>query len=1171
MNTVMRDQRSSVVRLSDKYELTGERAYLTGIQALVRLPMVQRQRDCAQGFNTAGYVSGYRGSPLGTLDLEMWRARKHLEAQHIRFAPGVNEDLAATAIWGTQQVNLFEGARYDGVFGMWYGKGPGVDRSADALRHANAAGTAGRGGVLAIAGDDHACKSSSLPHQTDQVFVAVGIPLLAPSCVQDILDFGIHGWAMSRFSGCWVALKTVSDVVESATSADIATDRIQVVNPGDFALPRAGLAIRYPDPPLDQEARLLNYKLPAAQAYARANGLDSLVIDSSRARFGIASAGKSYLDVREALDLLGIDAPAAKRLGLRVFKVGLVWPLERSRAVQFAAGLEEVVVVEEKRAFLEEQLRDALYALDDGRRPRILGKTDRYSGPADHPFLAAEGDHSPAKIALALGKRILRFAPTEELMARVSKLEERLSERFATSLGTVRTPFYCSGCPHNTSTRVPDGSRATAGIGCHAMATFIYPSTKMYSHMGGEGVHWIGQQPFVHAAHVFANMGDGTYFHSGSLAIRAAVAAGTPVTFKILYNDAVAMTGGQPVDGRISVTAIARQLLAEGVERIIIVTDEPEKYASATDLPGGVPVHHRRELDSLQRDLRQYRSVSALIYDQTCAAEKRRRRKRGAYPDPAKRVIINTAVCEGCGDCSAKSNCISIVPVATELGVKRAIDQSSCNKDFSCVNGFCPSFVTVHGGRLRKRTRTKLPADFTVPEPDKAGLKEPFGILIAGVGGTGIVTIGALLGMAAHLEGKVTSVLDMTGLAQKGGSVWSHVRIASDRDALHSARIPEGEADAVIAADLLVGGSRESLTRVRQGVTRILANNHGSITGEDVRAFAAEAESGDASVAHGGAAELAFAKRSIVTAAGEANVEFVDATTIATALIGDSIATNVFLLGYAYQRGWIPLKAESLLRAIELNETAVEGNKASFAWGRRMAIEPGAVLHEAGVERAESDSAGQSLESLIEHRAAYLRSYQNARYATRFVELVRRVSDRETEVCGAAGRLTEAVARNYFKLLAYKDEYEVARLHSDPRFLATIGDMFEGDWRLSFNLAPPSLTGPGSRRGPIAKRTFGSWVLVVFRVLARMKGLRGSWADPFKRLPDRRRERALILEYEALLQHLLDSLSPISRDKAAEIAALPDAIRGYGHVKERHIERTKEREKQVLAEFDAMA
>ncbi|MCL4801917.1 MAG: indolepyruvate ferredoxin oxidoreductase family protein, partial [Burkholderiales bacterium] len=889
------------VTLEDKYALERGAVYLSAIQALVRLPMLQRDRDARAGLDTAGFVSGYRGSPLGGLDVALARARPHLERHRIRFQPGVNEDLAATAVWGTQQVGLFPGARHDGVLAMWYGKAPGADRSGDVFRHGNAAGAARHGGVLLVTGDDPAARSTTVADQTDHLYKALGIPVLAPASVQDILDLGLHGFALSRYSGCWIALKCVADVVESSAVAAIDPGRPAIALPDDFAMPAGGLSIRYPDWMLEAEARLKQHKLYAAVAYARANALVRVTLDGPRARLGVAAAGKAYADLRQALVMLGIDEAAARDMGLRILKVDMPWPLEPDAVRRFAAGLEEILVVEEKRPLVEEQMKEQLYHRPDGARPRIVGKrADAGQWEPDPEWvIPPTGELSPAIVARALARRLLRFHPAEALRARLAALEAPAPAPAAA--GGPRPPWFCSGCPHNTSTRVPEGSRATAGIGCHSMAVWMDRNTSTWTHMGGEGVPWIGQAPYTETRHIFANLGDGTYFHSGHLAVRAAVAAKVPITYKILFTDAVAMTGGQPVDGELSVPAVTRQMAAEGVGRIAVASDEPGKYAGA-DLAPGTTVHHRDALDRVQRELRDWSiargAVSVLVYDQTCAAEKRRRRKRGAYPDPARRAFINTMVCEGCGDCSAQSNCLSIEPVETELGVKRRINQSSCNKDYSCLKGFCPSFVTVEGGTLRRgRAAAGAAADWpALPEPAQAALDAPYALLVTGIGGTGVVTIGALLGMAAHLEGKGASVLDVTGLAQKGGAVTSHVRFAARPGEIHAARIGDGEADAVLACDLVVANGADARSRMRAGRTRLVGNSAVAPTADFTlkQAIACTAEALEAD---------------LTGLLGAERVAFVPAARLAAALLGDAIATNLFMLGFAYQRGLVPVGA----------------------------------------------------------------------------------------------------------------------------------------------------------------------------------------------------------------------------------------------------------------------
>jgi indolepyruvate ferredoxin oxidoreductase len=1159
----------ATVSLDDKYTLERGPVFLTGTQALIRLLMLQRERDVRAGLNTAGFISGYRGSPLGGLDQALWRARPHLDSHHIRFQPGVNEDLAATAVWGTQQVGMFPGANYDGVFSMWYGKGPGVDRCGDVFKHANAAGTSPRGGVLALAGDDHAAKSSTLPHQSEHIFKACLIPHLNPASVQDYLDFGIHGFAMSRYSGCWIAFKCVTDVVESGASVIIDPTRITTKIPEDFTLPPGGLNIRWPDGILEQEARILDYKVYAALAYARANGLDRIVWDSPRARLGIITAGKSYGDVMSALSSLGITREVASDIGLRVYKVAMTWPLEPQGAKRFAEGLEEILVVEEKRQLIEYQIKEELYSLKEGARaPRVVGKFDdsgewsRSGGqPAGTWLLPAHYEHSPAMVAKAIAQRLEKLGMTRQLG---SQFRERLAfldfkEKILARprVTAVRQPYFCSGCPHNTSTRVPEGSRATAGIGCHFMAVWMDRNTATFTHMGAEGAPWIGQAPFTKEKHIFANLGDGTYFHSGLLAIRAAVAAKVNMTYKILYNDAVAMTGGQRHDGPLDPPMISRQIAAEGVKPIVVVTDEPDKYPKATDWAPGVTIRHRDELNAVQKELREMPGVSALIYDQTCASEKRRRRKRNEFPDPAIRAVINEMVCEGCGDCSVKSNCLSVEPLETEFGRKRAINQSSCNKDYSCVKGFCPSFVTVEGGRLKKGRSAAVSTDedFQVGEPNIPELENPYGILVTGIGGTGVITIGQIIGMAAHLEGKGVTVLDMSGLAQKYGAVMSHVQLAARAEDLSATRLDTGGASLVIGCDLVVSASTEAIAKMSSAGTRAVVNASVTPTAEFVRNPNWQLPGSDLQ------ADIRDTTQS---------AEFVAATELAGALLGDAIATNMFMLGYAWQKGWLPLSGSSLERAIELNGVAVEFNKQAFAWGRRAAVDaervrrialPAAVI-------PIDQHLSRSLEELVERRTKFLTGYQNAAYAERYRVLVDKTRSIEQQKIGTT-KLTEAVARYYAKLLAYKDEYEVARLYTDGDFKRKIEGMFEGDYRMVFHLAPPLLSRTDPLTGEPRKMRFGPWTFQLFRLLARLKGLRGTALDIFGYSSERKTERALIAEYEQDVERLLQGLTAQNHAIAVEIASLPEEIRGYGHIKARNLTAARTKREQLFAKFGA--
>ncbi len=1149
----------AAVTLDDKYVLESGRVYLTGVQALVRLPMMQRQRDAAAGLNTAAYITGYRGSPLGGYDQTLGQAKRFLERNHIKFQPGLNEDLAATALWGTQQVGLFPNPKYDGVFGIWYGKGPGVDRCGDPFKHANYAGTAAHGGVLCLGGDDHMAKSSTLAHQSEFAFVSAGMPVINPSSVQEYLDFGLHAFAMSRYCGCWVSFKVLAETVDTSASVHVDPHRVEIALPTDFELPPGGLSIRWPDDYLDQEKRLLYAKYPAAQAYWRANNLDRLVLGSPDAPFGIVTTGKSYLDVRQALDELGIDEELARHLGIAIYKVGLVWPIEPQGIRRFVEGKREVVVVEEKRSLMEYQIKEQLFNLEAARRPVLVGKTDEKG----QVLLQANAELTPVRIAQVLVERLGLEAMPERVRNRLAAMQRKTDRPVRNSGGIARIPYFCSGCPHNTSTKVPEGSMAMAGIGCHTLALFMDRQTSTFTHMGGEGATWVGVAPFTDTPHMFQNLGDGTYFHSGLLALRQAVAAKTVnITYKILFNDAVAMTGGQHHDGDLKPWIISQQVAAEGVGRIALVTDDPGKYPSGTPWAHGTTLHHRSELDQVQRDLRQWPGVSVLIYDQTCAAEKRRRRKRGQYPDPAKRMFINEAVCEGCGDCSVKSNCLSVVPVETEFGRKRAIDQSSCNKDYSCLNGFCPSFVTIEGGGLRKgkAMARKTPDDAgwpALPEPSLPVVQQqPYGMLITGVGGTGVVTIGALVGMAAHLEGKGCSVLDMTGLSQKGGSVISHVRIAQRPEDIHAVRIAAGDANALLGCDLVVAANADALSRVEQGTTRAVINTHETITGAFTR---------DPNLKFPGNT----LKLAIEAATGAGNADFIDAQAVATALMGDSIATNLFMLGFAWQKGLVPVGREAIERAIELNGAAIEMNKKAFLWGRRAAHDQAAVEKLAAPPAAieKPHHLSQNLDELVARRVRHLTGYQNAAYAKRYSDLVARV--RQVEAAKAPGMtgLGEAVARYYAKLLAYKDEYEVARLYTDGAFLQQLRSQFEGDYKVKFHLAPPLLAERDAKTGELQKQQFGSWMMGAFGLLAKLKFLRGTAFDPFGRTAERRMERRVIAEYETVIEELLGRLDHDNHALAVQIASIPEDIRGYGHVKDANLAKAKKKEAELLAAF----
>ena len=1184
------------VTLDDKYSLDYGHAFMSGVQALVKLPMLQQLRDKLQGKNTAGFISGYRGSPLGGYDQALWKAAKYLKERNIVFQPGVNEELAATAVWGTQQLGFAPPGtnRFDGVFGIWYGKGPGVDRTSDVFKHANMAGTTPLGGAIAIAGDDHISKSSTAAHQSDHIFKACGLPVFFPASVQEILDLGLHAFALSRYAGVWAGMKTIQEIVESSSSAMIDPERVQIKIPTDFEMPPGGVHIRWPDAPLDQEQRLFDYKWYAALAYIRANHLNYNAIESKADRFGMIASGKAYNDTRQAMMDLGLDDSTCQQLGIRLHKVGVVWPLEAQLTREFATGLQEILVVEEKRQVIEYQLKEELYNWRADVRPNIVGKfddTDNHQGgewsmpnPSANTLLRANADLSPALIAKAIAARVKKLGLDSDMLARIDArlavLQTKEQSLTTLVVNSERTPWFCSGCPHNTSTKVPEGSRAMAGIGCHYMALWMDRSTMGFTQMGGEGVPWVGQQLFTTDTHMFANLGDGTYFHSGLLAIRQSIAAGVNITYKILYNDAVAMTGGQPIGERPeghSVVQISQSMRAEGATKIVVVTDEPEKY-EAVKLAEGVTVHHRDELDAIQRQFRDIKGTTVIIYDQTCATEKRRRRKRGALIDPAVRVVINELVCEGCGDCSEQSNCMSVEPLETEFGRKRQINQSSCNKDFSCLNGFCPSFVTVEGGQLKKKSKaasagppqarqapsggsavrgaTSVGANSDaeknfnpfelgeIPEPVVPTLDTDhplWGIVVAGVGGTGVITIGQLLGMAAHIEGKGIVTQDAAGLAQKGGSTWSHVLISAQPGQICTTRVGTASADLIIGCDPIVTANKETMVRMQLGRTHVALNSHSAPT---------------ASFVHNGAWQNpgSACQAEIAKAVGDDAVGAFDADLAATKLMGDSIYANPMLLGYAWQKGWVPLGLQAMTRAIELNAVAIELNKTAFAWGRRAAQDLPAMqklfASSQVIAMPLPYGARQGVDELVAKRVEFLGAYQNAAYAREYEAFVRKVEQLES----ALGKtlLTQNVARYLFKLMAYKDEYEVARLHTDTAFLDKVGAMFEGDFKLNYHLAPP-LIARKNEKGELQKQKFGPWMLTAFKLLAKLKGLRGTAFDVFGRSDERRMERALIGEYKASIETLLINLTAENHASAVLVARIPEIIKGYGHVKERNV------------------
>jgi indolepyruvate ferredoxin oxidoreductase len=1129
--------RPSTISLEDKYLQSQGDVYLSAMQALVRLPMLQRSFDLALGRNTAGFVSGYRGSPIGGYDRELWRARESLERHHVRFQPGLNEDLAATACWGTQQLGLFPGARYDGVFAAWYGKSPGLDRSSDAIKHASHAGTSPLGGVLAIVGDDHLAKSSAFGHQSEYVFVDCLMPVLAPSDIPEILELGLFGWALSRYCGAWVGFKLAGSTCESSAVVSLPQIDADWPRPADFELPPDGVHLRWPDDPAAMERRAKLVRLPAAQAFARAARVDRIEgTRSSKARLGLIAAGRAYGQLREALTLLGLEDPDLAHLGIRIYKPALVWPLDPVRLGEFLEGLDTVLVIEDKRPLIEDQVKVILHDRHPGRTVRVIGKHDERG----EVLLPEPGELDTRLIAAALARRL--SLSTDRLAGFQSASAPAAA---ADPAHLIRTPYFCSGCPHNTSTRLPDQSLAIGGIGCHTLSMFMDRGMRTFTHMGGEGASWIGLAPFTDLPHVFQNVGDGTYQHSGSLGIRAAVAAGVNVTFKLLYNDAVAMTGGQPVEGQPTVPQITRQLAAEGVRTIVVVTDEPDKYESSDPFAPGVEILHRDVLDTAQRRLREVPGVSVLVYDQTCAAEKRRRRKVGAYPDPARRVVINPLVCEGCGDCGVQSNCLSIAPRDTDFGIKRRIDQASCNKDYSCVKGFCPSFVTVEGGRL-KHPAPRDPGRLPDPPHVTLAADRPYRLLLAGIGGTGIVTVGAILGVAARSQGLAASVNDVTGMAQKGGPVFGHVQIATQPAQLASDRIAAGRADLLIAQDLVVATMPDALARLGPQ-SRVVANSDTVETG----AFTADPRR---RVDGSGLLEQ--------LRAATARVDVLPALAASEAGAGDPVGAGLLLLGTAVQLGLVPLGVASIENAIRLNGVAVERNLAAFAWGRRLAGDPGA-LDELGIVAAQP----ATLDAFIARRIDALAQYQDRDYAARYAALVDRAREAERRCAAESDAFTRAVADVAYTLMAYKDEYEVARLHLDPTFAQEIAARFEGDYRLRYHLAPPLLARIDPATGRPRKMTFGGWIRPVFVILRGLRGLRGTAFDPFGYTAERRLERALIEEYLALVEELCAGLTPQRHPQAVAVARWPQSVRGFGPVKHAALERAQRERDALLAEW----
>jgi indolepyruvate ferredoxin oxidoreductase len=1110
------------VSLDDKYRFTEGRVFMSGVQALVRLPLVQQARDRAAGLNTGGFISGYRGSPLGTYDQELWRAKKMLAERNIVFVPGVNEELGATAVWGSQHVGMRPGATVDGVFGIWYGKGPGLDRAMDVLKHANAAGTAPNGGVLAIVGDDHGAKSSTLPHQSDHNFQAAFVPFLAPASVHEFVEYGLLGLAMSRFAGTWVGFKATADTVETSATVDLANEQRRIIIP-DFDFPPGGVHIRGGDIWREEDTRLQRFKGFAAMAFAKANRIDRIVFDTPRPRFGIVTTGKAFADTMEALDELGIDARVAADIGLRVYKVGMPWPLEPDGMRHFAEGLEEVLVIEEKREFIEHQLKWQLYNWRSDVRPRVVGKQDE----TGNWLLSPDNELTPGVIAQVIANRIQKYHDTDRIRETLRFFTDQSAKSAAFVTPIKRTPYFCSGCPHNTSTKPPEGGRALAGIGCHIMALWM-DRAETFTQMGGEGVTWVGEAPFTSETHVFANLGDGTYFHSGLLAIRQSIAAQVNITYKILYNDAVAMTGGQKHDGELSVDQIAAQMVAENAKKVVVLTEDLTRYAGVT-LPASVRLLDRSALPAIQDEFAATPGCTVIIFDQTCAAEKRRRRKRKTMVDPDRRIFINPAVCEGCGDCSVQSNCVSVEPLETEFGRKRRINQSSCNKDYSCVKGFCPSFVTIDEAAVKKSKADFDAAD--LPEPALPAAGHGYNIMVTGIGGTGVLTVSALLGTAGHIEGHAATTADMAGLAQKGGAVYSHVRLAATNDDLLSPRIIAGGADLVLACDAVVAADKPTQTLMIPNRTAVVANADIAPTADFVRNRDLDFQS-------------AQIEKAIRGASNPNACDFIAADTVAVAVMGDAIASNIIVLGYAWQKGLIPLHRASLESAIELNGVAVDFNKRAFALGRLLAARPDKV--EALVTAArgpQPEPPAISLDEVITRRVADLTAYQDAAYAARFVAIVARART-------AGDDLGDAVARSLYKLMAYKDEYEVARLYSDGRFRAAYDAQF-ADGKPRVLLAPPLISRLDPATGRPKKISFGPWIFSAFGVLSKLKTLRGTAFDPFGYSAERRDERADIVAYEAEVERLLAELTDGNRSLALAIARLPMDVRGFGPVKDK--------------------
>ena len=1140
------------VTLQDKYALTQGRAFMTGIQALVRLPLDQKRIDLKAGINTAGYISGYRGSPLGGYDQQLSLAQTFLDDHHIVFHEGLNEDLAATAVWGSQQTALFPGAKYDGVFSLWYGKAPGVDRSGDVFKHANFSGVAPKGGAVALLGDDPTCKSSTLPSQSEFAMMDCEIPVLNPATVQEVLDYGLYAIAMSRFAGCWTSIIALADTMDGGSVVDVNDDRIEIQTPDMPELTDARF-IKRKDGRAEKEIVHRQQRLPAAMEFVRLNGLDKQILGGTKRKVGIVTTGRASRDVYEAMDAIGLTQERAEKLGLSIFKVAMTWPLEPTRIVEFCKGLDSVIVVEHKRPLIEDQLKAILYDIPKKDQPRIYGKRQ------------AKGEVFPDTYVIpvpSIARALYDFFPKGRHATQAEAYFENIIESARKAglreKGNIRSPFFCSGCPHNSSTKLPEGSRALAGIGCHFLANMHNPDTDMHTQMGGEGVPWVGMSPFTDEKHVFANLGDGTYSHSGSLAIRAAVAASANITYKLLYNDAVAMTGGQTPElaGR-SVPHIVTQLQAEAVSKIVVVADDVARY-KGVGLPDGVGLEPRENLMSVQKMLRETEGVSVLVYDQTCATELRRRRKRGLMAQAPARAFINPAVCENCGDCSVQSQCLSIEPTWTDSGLKRVINQSTCNQDMSCVKGFCPSFVSVYDGEIKAK-KTPLPVfdSAAIPLPPHVELPETYNIVVTGIGGAGVTTISALIGMAAHIDGRASSTLDSTGLAQKGGAVTSHVRIARDPDDIRSGSVPPASADIVLGGDVIVTHDKGVMALFGHDRTHVVMNTEIVPTAEYLSSR-----------------DLSYSKTSMLGDIGTLahDMTQLNAQVLSEKLMGDAIYSNMIVLGTAWQLGFVPVSMRALTRAIKLNGAKIEANIAAFEAGRMWAHDPEVLKSRLPQDRSLKNPRIMPIDELLAMRRTHLTGYQNAKLAQKYTDLISRVHTAENALNipdTVKSDLTREVAIQYSRLLSYKDEYEVARLYTDPSFTEALQSQFSDGYKIKLNLAPPLLGKRDKDTGHLVKREFGPWMLSAFKVMAKAKGLRGTKLDIFGYTDERKMERRLIADFEARVETLLSGLSSKNHAKAVRLVAAVDEIRGFGHVKEASVVKVEQTLETLAAEWSA--